>query len=112
MLYVFLAPLSWSLQPGPSGAASSAAHAPELRHQHATVVLAAQEGKEVQGTHRLALWALKVGHLLALHLCQIDALWVVPAGCSTCFSSLMPQAGSTSKGPTMVYTSWRGRLAE
>lgn len=30
-------------------------------------------------TYRLALWALKVRHLLALRLCQVDALWVVPA---------------------------------
>lgn len=29
--------------------------------------------------HRLALWALKVRHLLTLRLCEVDAFWVVPA---------------------------------
>ena len=35
--------------------------------------------KHALQAYRLALWALKVGHLLALRLCQVDALWMVPA---------------------------------
>lgn len=33
----------------------------------------------MQQAYRQALWALKVVHPLALTLCQLNALWVIPA---------------------------------